>query len=188
MVRKLTPRELLESPSSSDEEALGLLFQDVFCSYEKSLLALAYGLCKNKQTAQDIVHDVFVKLWEMRYQLHEIRSIEAFLLTMTRNKVMDHLRKAASEARLREAIWNSMQGIVEDQQTRLEEQEYRTSLDRAIENLPDQRKTIYKMRADGHNYQEISDKLNISKHTVKNQISASIKAIRKVLSRFTLFF
>lgn len=172
---------------AKEEEPLRLLFNDVFYTYEKALFRLALNTCKDEYVAHDIVHDVFLKLWEIRQQLHEIKSIESFLFTMTRNKIMDHLRKVASDARLRQAIWESMQNIVDNQPPPVEYKEYKEILRKAVDNLPEQRKAIYLMRDEGYNYQEIADEFDISRHTVKNQISAAMKSIRKVFSNFLSF-
>ena len=126
-------------------------------------------------------------LGEIRQQLHEIKSIESFLFTMTRNKIMDHLRKVASDARLRQAIWESMQTIVDNHPAPVEYKEYKEILRKAVDNLPEQRKAIYLMRDEGYNYQEIADEFDISRHTVKNQISAAMKSIRGVFSKFLTF-
>jgi len=168
--------------NSMDDTSLRLLFNDIFQSYEQPLFRLAANLCKDDSMARDIIHDVFLKLWEIRQQLHEIESIEAFLFTLTRNKVMDYLRKVASDARLKQAIWESMQQIVAPT-NRAEEKEFHEVLASAIDRLPPQRKAIYLLRDAGYNYNEIADQLHISRHTVKNQVSAALKSIRQTVSR-----
>jgi len=173
--------------SRTAEESLRLLFNDIFLSYEKSLFKLALHLTKDKHIARDIVHDVFMKLWEIRSQLHEIKSVESFLFILTRNKVMDHLRKVSSDTRLKQAIWESMQQVVVEQDNSLEEKEFHAQLQQAIDRLPPQRKTIYLMRDEGYNYNEIANKLHISRHTVKNQISAALASIRKLVNSLHVF-
>ncbi len=170
----------------SEDDSLRLLFHDLFVSYEKSLFKLALNLSKDPQVAHDIVHDVFMKLWEIRFQLREIKSVESYLFILTRNKVMDYLRKVSSDAKLKQAIWDSMQNIVVHP-TAIEDKEFREQLQLAIEQLPPQRKAIYLMRDEGHNYEEIAAELNISRHTVKNQISSALKSIRKLIENFHLF-
>ena len=173
--------------SESVEKSLRLLFNDIFLSYEKSLFKLALHLTKDKHMARDIVHDVFLKLWETRLKLDEIKSIESYLFILTRNKVMDHLRKVSSDNRLKEAIWQSMQQIVVEQDHAVEEKEFHAQLQQAISELPPQRKAIYLMRDEGYNYNQIASELQISRHTVKNQISAALKSIRKLIRNFQMF-
>lgn len=177
--RKNTAGPTTDSSMHTDE-SLHLLFHDIFLSYEKSLYQLALHLCKDADVARDIVHDVFLKLWEIRSQLQEIQSIEGFLFVLTRNKVMDHLRKVSSDARLKQAIWESMQEIVVTEENRLERKEFREQLQDAIERLPPQRRAVYLLRDEGYDYKEIADKLQISRHTVKNHVSAALKALRRV--------
>lgn len=175
---------LQPSQCHQEEEGLELLFRDLFVSYEKGMHHLAMHLCKDPHVASDIVHDVFVKLWEIRHQLHEIKSIESFLFTLTKNRVLDHLRKVASDQRLKQAIWESMQdGVREETVPEIEAREFHVSLKRAIDHLPPQRKIIYLMRDEGYDYKQIAEKLNISRHTVKNQISSALKSIRKMIGR-----
>lgn len=167
---------------------LNMLFSDIFQSYEQPLYKLAFNSCKDRQVAQDIVYDVFLQLWELKSKIYEIKSIEAYLVTMTRNKIIDYLRKAASEERLKQALWESIEASRgKDMYIEHDRKESKEILYRAINNLPSQRKLIYNLRIEGYSYQEIADKLNISQHTVKNQVSASIKSIRNFLSKLMLF-
>ena len=170
--------------SASQEESLRLLFNDIFLSYERALFKLAVHLTKDSHVARDIVHDVFMKLWEIRFQLQEIKSVESFLFILTRNKVMDYLRKVSSDTRLKKAIWESMQQLVHEEDNNMENKEFLIQLQRAIDQLPPQRKAVYLMRDEGYSYNEIASELHISRHTVKNQISAAIKTIRKLIRNF----
>lgn len=176
------------SASYKRNEDLIVLFNEVFLSYEQSLFKLAFNSCKDSQVAQDIVYDVFLQLWELKSKIYEIKSIEAYLVTMTRNKIIDYLRKAASEKRLKQALWESIEASRgKDMYIEHDRKESREILHKAINSLPSQRKVIYNLRIEGYSYQEIANKLNISKHTVKNQVSASIKSIRNFLSKLILF-
>lgn len=183
--RHLNPQD--QPANDPEQEGLRFLFHDLFISYETDLFKLALGFTKSTDMAKDIVHDVFLKLWEIRHQLHEIKSIESFLFTMTRNKIMDYLRKVSSDARMRQQIWQAMQGEPSTTSNKLEEKEFTAVLKEAINQLPPQRKAIYLLRDEGLEYTEIAAKLNISKHTVKNQLSAAFKAIRQAMNNFKLF-
>lgn len=172
---------LVADADKQREDSLHLLFHDIFLSYEKSLYKLALHLCKDADVARDIVHDVFLKLWEIRHQIQEIQSIESFLFVLTRNKIMDHLRKLSSDARLKQAIWESMQHIVLEEDRHMENKEFLDQLQRAVNQLPPQRKAVYLMRDEGYDYKQIADKLQISRHTVKNHVSSALKSLRKLL-------
>jgi len=168
------------------EDSLHILFNDIFLSYEKTLYQLSLHLCKDADLARDIVNDVFLKLWEIRSQIHEIHSIEGYLFVLTRNKVMDHLRKASSDQRLKQAIWEAMKDNSTTEEDLLETKELQRQLQSAINQLPPQSKAVYLLRDEGYDYREIAEKLKISRHTVKNHVSAALKSLRKTLH--LLFF
>src|SRR6476646_980811 len=87
-----------------EEQSLELLFADIFKKHEYRLHTLVLKLTRSNKYARDIIQEVFLKLWEHRFQLHSIQNIEAWLYRLTENKVIDFLRKAAADNRLKEAI------------------------------------------------------------------------------------
>ena len=126
-----------------------------------------------------------MKLWEHRERMHEIDNVEAWLYRVTENKVLDFLRKASADNRLKKAIWHNLQELLEDTGAQVEAKEFNTLIQNAIGQLPPQRKIIYRLnREKGLNYQEIANELHISRHTVKNQLHESLKFIRGFLSGF----
>lgn len=163
-----------------------LLFMDIFRKHEGRLYALALKLTKSASQAQDIIQEVFLKLWEQREDIRQIRNMEAWLYRLTENKVIDFLRKAAADDRLRETIWNSLPQNSHSTETMVAGNEYEHILQKAIALLPPQRKLIYCLnREAGMNYQEIASELHISRHTVKNQLSSALQSIRSFVIRTT---
>ncbi len=164
------------------------MFNTIFREHEYKFYTLALRLTKSDQYAKDIVQEVFMKLWDRRDQMHEIENIEAWLYRVTENKVVDFLRKASVDNRLKKAIWHNLQEILNDTGTQVEAKEFNALIQKAIEQLPPQRKAIYRLnREKGLNYQEIADELHISRHTVKNQLHESLKFIRGCLRVFVSF-
>jgi RNA polymerase sigma-70 factor (ECF subfamily) len=181
------PHYIGSHPDAKDWE---LFFEELFRKHEQMLYTLARRLTKSDQYAKDIIQEVFLKLWEQRDNLHTIQNIEAWLYRLTENKVIDFLRKAAADNRLQEAIWNNLSRQEEETGAMVEAKEYHQIIQKAINQLPPQRKLIYQLnREKGLNYQEIADELHISRHTVKNQLSTALQAIRSFLvSSARLFF
>ena len=167
-----------------DENALEQFFVEVFKTHEHRLYALALKLTKSDQLAKDTVQDVFLKLWEHRLVIYNIENMEAWLYRVTQNKVLDFLRKAAADDRLKEAIWKNLSEILNDTETLVAAREYNQIIQKAIDQLPPQRKLIYQLnKENGMNYREIADELQLSKHTVNNQLSSAIQSVRNFLSR-----
>lgn len=173
------------------ENDLELLFAGIFKTYEYRLHTLALKLTKSDLFAKDIIQEVFLKLWEHRQSIHSIDNIEAWLYRLTENKVIDFMRKAAANGRLKEALWNKLPANQATEHT-VEVKEYDHIIQKAIDQLPPQRKLIYYLnREEGLNYQQIANELHISRHTVKNQLSTALQSIRRFIiqgARFLIFF
>jgi RNA polymerase sigma-70 factor (family 1) len=181
--------KLPHTSSNNNEHELELLFADLFRQHEYRIYTLALRLTKSDQYAKDIVQEVFLKLWEHRNNLHAIQNTEAWLYRLTENKVIDFLRKAAADGRLKEAIWNKLPRDFNDTENLVTAKEYDRIIQKAIDQLPGQRKLIYYLnREEGLNYQEIANELHISRHTVKNQLSNALQSIRSFISGSLKFF
>jgi RNA polymerase sigma-70 factor (ECF subfamily) len=179
--------------SHTKENALELLFAEIFKEHEYTLYMLALRLSKSDQQAKDIIQEVFLKLWEHRDSINSIDNIEAWLYRVTENKVIDFLRKTAADNRLKETIWNNLQQSLNETEARVSAREYNHIIQKAIDRLPPQRKLIYQLSKEkGLNYQEIASELRISRHTVKNHLFTAVQSIRHFFSKsmgfFSLFF
>ena len=172
---------------TGDENKLELLFAGIFRTYEYRLYSLALKLTKSDLYAKDIIQEVFLRLWEHRESIHAIENMEAWLYRLTENKVIDFLRKAAADGRLKEALWNKLPSNPEAEHG-MEVKEYNHIIQKAIDQLPPQRKLIYYLnREEGLNYQQIANELHISRHTVKNQLSTALQSIRRFLVKGARF-
>jgi RNA polymerase sigma-70 factor (family 1) len=175
------------------EKALEVLFSDIFRQYEYKLYTLALRMTKSEQTASDIIQEVFLKLWERRSDISTIQNLEAWLYRLTENKVIDYLRKAAADHRLKEKIWTGLQQIINETEQHVAAKEYNQIIQKALNKLPPQRRLIYQLNKEqGLNYQQIADELQISRHTVKNQLFTAVQSMRRFLNRtgklFSIFF
>jgi RNA polymerase sigma-70 factor (family 1) len=165
-------------------------FIRIFKEHEYKLHTLALRLTKSNQYAKDIIQDVFLSLWDHRADLPGIHNMEAWLYRVTENKVLDFLRKAAVNGRLKKALWDNLQDMLSNETVELvDAKECASIIGRAINALPPQRQLIYRLnRERGLSYQEIADELSVSRHTVKNQLFSALESIRHFLSRNRLLF
>lgn len=167
---------------SGDEKTLQY-FESLYEKHASQLHALAVKTTKSFHLSQDIIQDVFLTLWSHRAELQNIKNIDAWLYTVTENKLIDFLRKTAADNRLRETLWKKSQSILNETEELMDEKECRRSIHQAIKSLPPQRQLIFRLNRDaGMNYKEIADALSISRHTVKNQLSSALQAIQRFIS------
>lgn len=182
MSKKITKRNF--DNQESKELALEKFFCASFQYHKTPLKTLALRLLKDEEHAQDVIQEVFIDFWEIRHKIEEINNIEAYLFRMTQNKIMDALRKISLDEKLKDQLWKSMKVESNDNSEKIEAKELQEILAKAIEGLPPKRKQIYLLKnEEGKSYQDIADKMNISQHTVKNQLSSAVGAIRVFINR-----
>jgi RNA polymerase sigma-70 factor (family 1) len=166
-----------------NEKMIEVIFSDIFRKHEHKLYSLVVRLTKSDHAAKDILQEVFLKLWTQRSTLHTIHNMEAWLYRITENKIIDFLRKASADNRLKKNIWTSLQQCANESEQFLEVKEYNQIIQKAIDQLPPQRRLIYRLsKEEGMNYEQIAGELQISKHTVKNQLFNAIQSLRRLLA------
>ena len=165
------------------------LFNELFRQHENRLYNFLLKVTKSDAQAKDILQEVFLKLWMIRNQLNEIENIKAFLYRLTENKLIDFLRAAATQQKLKQQLWRNLQATKTEQPDCMEEKEYHEIIRRAIMQLPPQRRTIYLLsKHEGVKQKQIASALNISPNTVRNQLASAflniLSYVRKNLSAF----
>jgi RNA polymerase sigma-70 factor (family 1) len=174
--------DLTESGGGMPEDAMESNFRQLYEKHAPSLRQLAFRITRSQQQSQDIVQDVFLNLWGHRAEIDSINNMEGWLYRVTENKLMDFLRKTASDERLRRVLWARAKSSIDDTEKLLEAKECFSTIHKAVSRLPPQRQLIYQLnREKGLNYQEIAEALSISRHTVKNQLSMALRSIRRFL-------
>ena len=165
-----------------EEAALGSLHQLL----NKKLEHFANALLKNKEAAEEIVEDVFVKIWCNRNKIMEIDNLIVYLYVMVKNKSLNFL--SAKTKNLIVAPFDYLDVELVDMNTLPDDllisAEMMQQMKEAIDNLPPRCKMIYKLiREDGLKYKEVAQILNISVNTIDVQMAVAIKRICVVLNR-----
>ena len=172
-------RLLLQQIAKRNESA----FKTLFDKYRDRLFHYIYGIVKSKEVAEELVMDVFLKIWLGKEIVNQIENFDAFLFRVAYNKSIDFLRSVARDPRFSDLVWKETQlagGIQPDQQ--LITREYEQKLREAIFQLSPQRRLVYQMsREKGYSHVDIAKKLELSKHTVSNHIVESQRFIRAYL-------
>ncbi|GGA89783.1 RNA polymerase sigma-70 factor [Puia dinghuensis] len=172
---------LLQQIAQRDENA----FKALFDLYKDRLFLYINGIIKSKEVSEEIVMDVFLKIWLGKEIVNQIENFDAFLFRVAYNKSIDFLRSAARDPKLRDLVWHEMQvagGLNADEQVIT--REYENKLREAIGLLSPQRRLVYQMsREKGFSHNAIARQLQLSKHTVSNHIVESQRFIRAYLIR-----
>jgi RNA polymerase sigma-70 factor (family 1) len=154
-------------------------FNDVFHHFYSPLIFFACKMVQDKPLAEDIVTDIFLKLWQKHTDFSTIQSIKAFLYISTRNACLNHLQQAQYQGRVKQQIrylQNESQDFVLNEITRAEVLREVSAL---VRQLPRQcRKIICLSYLGGLTNQEIADRLKLSVHTVRNQKVRGVQLLR----------
>lgn len=163
-------------------------FDHIYKHYHRSISIFAFRFTKSKPAAEEVVQEVFIKLWEHRHQIEPGYHFESYIKTIARNHILNILKKTARDKVLQAALLERMQTLGALPSDRLAEKELELLHEQAIFSLPPRQKMAYILRKqEGLSYQQIARKLHVSKNTVKNQTTEAIRTIRRQLSRIITF-
>lgn len=158
-------------------------FETIYKHYYEFLCHYAWKFVNEKELAEEVVSEVFYKLWKNKNKINVKTSFRSYIFIAVRNQAFDYLRKVKKINYIEdtEAIRSGMT----DRHSPLEEvifNEIYINLEKAIENLPHQCRMIFRMsRDEGLRYREIAEQLNISIKTVETQMGRALKKLRKVV-------
>lgn len=153
-------------------------FSKLFDMYYQDIYGYSISLLKSKDIAEENVQEVFLKVWLHRESLELDKSFKSFLYTIARNQAFNTLSKAANAAVVKEEIFYKSQLSYNQADYAIREEDCKKLRKQAIKNLPPKRRQIFKMSRKGKTYEEISQELGISIHTVKNQMSKALESLR----------
>jgi len=167
--------------AESEEQALAELYQQ----FHKKLQLFSKAIVRNDELAEELVEDVFVKLWCNRSRITEIENITVYLYVAVKNKSLNTLSRKATE--LVTSGFDFLDIDVNDEapgpQDLMITAEMMQRMHKAIEALPPRCKMIFKLiREDGLKYKEVAEILNISVNTIDAQMAIAVKRICMALN------
>jgi RNA polymerase sigma-70 factor (ECF subfamily) len=164
-----------------------LTFERYYKAYFKVFFLLAYKYVKDQAQAQEIVNDIFLKIWEDADRINITTSFKSYIYKAIINRCINALNKSKNEMSLQAAFNMTIDESYELRQ--IEENELKTKLYATIGRLPDQCKKVFEMsRFEELKQQEIADKLGISIKTVKNHITIALKQLSKAIDKSWILF
>jgi len=161
-----------------------LIFEKVYREHYLPLCYYCFKYVENLEDAEEIVQNLFLKLWDKRDELDINTSLKSYLYRAVQNYALNDLSKKQTK----EKYIHTQQYIsdyYQDGNSNMEEEELRVILKHAILQLPEKRREIFEMsRFEGLKYNSIANKLSISVKTVETQMSKSLKYLRVVLKDY----
>lgn len=175
-IANLNNQEIIQMLSDDNPAA----FETLFLHYYPKVKLFLIGFLKDEESAQDIVQDVFLKLWQRRKELDSLTNFNAFLFRCAKNEMLNYLRKQyigtlyIEKEIQKEARYNN------DPESEYVATELSSLVKSMVDKMPSQRKIIFRMsREEGLSSDEIAQRLNINKRTVENHLSLALRTIRE---------
>jgi len=162
-------------------------FDQLFDRYSQPLYRFSKSLLKNHEDAEEVVQEVFFRIWKKRDELNERRSFQSFLFSIAYNLIIDQFRQRVKDQKYEQFLIKKAKQNYLNPGNELEYKELKKQVNKAITELPKRRKKIYQLsRERGLSYKEIAGRLHIKPKTVENHINLALKYIRKQLGNKTL--
>lgn len=182
-------RTLLLKVAEGDERAFRALFEQ----YHRLLATYIMRITRSQELTEEIVQDVFLKIWMSRETLSEIQDLQAYLYIVSKNHALNGLKKIARERiTFSDTDWNLLEKSFI--QAESEEPIHYGLIDEAIDRLPPRQQTVYLLsRHERKKYTEIADQLSLSRETVKKYLQLATESIStyildKVKVGISIFF
>ena len=159
-------------------------YKELFTSLYSYLYHFARTLVRAKEPAEEIVSDVFIKVWEKRKDLKKIENLKVYLYITTRNMAFNYLdkQKRIPTDHL-EDIPAEFTSVYFDQEQLMITADMLTLIQKAIDQLPPKCRMIFKLvKEDGLKYREVAEIMNVSVKTVENQLAIALHKIGKTVS------
>lgn len=166
---------MLQQISGGNEEA----FASLFHAYRDKLFAFILKLSGSRQTSEDVVQDVFMKIWSKREVLSEIDNFNAYLFRMAHNHTLNLLKHRSREVLIRAEKKSNSTSPSSRPDNQLIFDNIQIKLQKVVEALPPRQKEIYRLkREQGLKHEEIAQQLKLSPSTVKNHLRQALQTIR----------
>jgi RNA polymerase sigma-70 factor (ECF subfamily) len=160
-------------------------FEEAFKENYKSLHAYAFTMLRDEMAAEEMVQNVFYKLWERTENLSITGSVRAYLYRAVHNESLNYIKHLKVRSQHRLYISHRMNEGNDNASKKIQLRELEEKLQKALNDLPEQCRTIFQMsRFEELLYREIADRLDISVKTVENQMGKALKILRVKLVDF----
>ena len=175
-------RSLILRLIGGDEDA----FCELYATYKNRLIYFAMRFLKSREYAEDVFQDAFTVVWQSRRFFNPDASFSSYLYTIMRNRILNQLRNAANEEKLKESILSQALDYTEDTKREVMLNDLKSLISHALQQLTPRQREIFEMSREAQlSHKEIADKLGISINTVQEHISTSLKLIRTYLIKYS---
>jgi len=170
--------ELISRLKQHDKEAFNLLFH----MYAEKIFKFSLTFFNSESEAEEIVQEVFLKIWLKRETITDPNTFNAFIYTIAKNLIFNNLKRNVYRKKYESYMYSRVDDSLNSTENEVLHEETKQRITKAIDALPKQRRKVFLLsRRDGLKNKEIAEKLTISLKTVETHMSLSLKYLREVL-------
>lgn len=183
MVQRRNERQLIIELKDGDQTS----FQKLYSTYAPKLFGFSRKYLNSTQDAEEIVQEVFIRIWEKRQNIDENQSFSSYVIQAAKHRIYNGFRKRVNEQAYLDFLIYTDESARDFTQMDVEYQEIKKKAEVAIESMPPRRQEIFRLsREAGLKNKEIANKLQISIKTVENQMGQALKFLREELSDYQM--
>jgi len=165
------------------KQGSSLAFKELYRQYAHRVFSFAKKYENNIQECEGIVQTVFLKLWENRSQLNADQSLKAYLFKLTKNILINRIKKNLHKNEYTTYLKNNPM-LLQEPYHDINYRELTRIVEQIIDSMPERRRRIFLLsRNEGLTYKEIAEKLNITENTVDTQVRNALNYLREQLKR-----
>lgn len=181
---ELSDEELYDHVKNDDERS----YTELYERFKRPLLVYALKKVNGEEAAEDIVHDVFVKLWTNRDKIELKGRFVGYIFKALRNRIIDHFARSAHAQQYLDSLDAfSEQMFSSPADYKLREESFWENIEQVLDKYSVNAPTIVRLRMEGYNNHEIAAHLNVSEKTVRNKQSTIIKFLKSKLGQLMIF-
>ena len=177
-------KNVLLDLSKNDETA----FRQIFHLFSDSVYSFSLRLTRSKIDAEEIVQEVFLKIWTGRASVNTIENFAGYLFIITKNLALNVIKRRVLEEKVKIHFLKESPSVHCQPEETVIGRDYERLVKDMVKNLPPQQQLIYSMcRQEGLQYDEVAQRLKISKLTVKAHMQQALKTIKTQFSHILRF-
>lgn len=178
MAGKINLNKIIVELSKDNDSSL----KELFNYYYPRLFNFSKSFLKIEEGIDDIIQEVFVKIWQNRKKINSQTTFNSYIFTITRNLLLNELRSRLNNEKARAEIRNLSLAQEYSMNEEIEYRDIKEKVDQLIETLPERQKEIFILsRTEGLSHKEIAEKLGINTKTVEYHITLAVKYLKENL-------
>lgn len=171
----IIPSQLIKQLINDDESA----FKGIYDLVHQQIYRMLFSLLKDEHFTEEILQETFIRLWLNRKKLNENQSLYPYIYLIAKRLAIDHFRKVMTESDVKNYLTVHAEDRINNTEESVDYSELNQYLDRVIQLLPKQQKTVFILSCnEGLSYDEIAERMQISRNTVKNHLISARKTLK----------